>query len=59
MPNVKVMDPVEASLSDPYLPPEECINQVGEIAKLSNSNSWKFLTKFVLDGISAPYVGTK
>ena len=57
MPSVKGLDIVEASLGALCFPPEEGTNQVGESAKVSNSNSFQYLTEFMLDVKRAPQVG--
>ena len=59
MTSVKGMDPAEASSAALHLSPASDIKQVGENEKVSNSNSWKYLTGFILDVIKSPEVGTK
>ena len=54
---VKVLDLDKASSEYLHLTPEEGTIQLGEIIKLSNTNSWKYLTEFILDVIRAPWEG--
>ena len=54
IPSVEGMDTVEASSSVLCLPSEEGINQLDESTKVSNSNSCKYLTYFMLDVIRSP-----
>ena len=59
MTSVNVMDTVESSSLSLHLPPEEVINQVGYISKLSNCNRWQDINDLVLDVITIPERGAQ